>query len=461
MTPSPPRAIFRTSLLLLLLVLCPVAAWGADPAGTASAAEVYWLDLRGPLIPGLDRFLETAIQQAESANAQAIIVALDSPGGLESALTPLLTLLASAQRPVVLLIPAHARASATAPYLALGADLILLGEGSRIGPTVPLRFAQSGSGLALRQLISPAAPSTLPGSVNATEEQLTRRFLLDYGADSGREAITALVAQSLLVRIDAPKTANGAIVQMRSTGATEVLQRLDGQQVIRQGQSQTLFTASASVTVLRPSWYLRLGQIIADPLVILILLLIGVVGIIAEFLHPGGILPGVLGALSLLTAIGGMLMLPVVTLAVAALILGTLFIMGEAKIAGPGLLGVPGTIAFVWGAVNLIPPEYADLRLNLKAMLFTGGLILGLGFLAVRYIQKELKRRPVTGGLAGIIGELGEVREALDPDGMIYIHGEYWSARLAEGLEPSDLPVGAKVRVLAKDGPQLLVAPVE
>lgn len=456
MTPRGQHPYWASLLALLATVLLLLSgrALAADPPRQATSPTIYWLELRGPLLPVLTSYLEAGIQVAESAQAEVIVIVLDSPGGQVAAVPEYLSLLLGAKVPVVLLLPEKAQVATSAPWLLTAADLILVGPAAWIGPLVPLDPQSTTQLRGIQQLTAPAAavaptqPDTQTVNVLQDLQQLA----------PGRPPLATWlsgVVESPRRASDLP--AEAGTIHLAEVRGVTVLEALHSQIIETPAQRVRLNTLGGRIVYLKPAWYLQLAQLLGDPLAIVLLLLIGIVGVASEALHPGGILPGVIGGVSLVGAGFLLTQIPITPLGLTLLILGALLMLGEAKVAGPGFLGIPGVLCFAWGVWTLVPSEYSTLQVNRMAILGAGGLVLATGMAGIGYLQRQLRSRVASGGLAGVLGEIAEVREAVDPEGIVFVRGEYWTVR---GPDEVVIPVGDRVRVLKKDGPVLLVAPL-
>ncbi|MEO7995081.1 MAG: hypothetical protein ABI743_11840 [bacterium] len=367
---SVPRRLghFRIACLLLLVVISGIA-WGQTAAGHA---PVVLLDLRGPLTPGLATYLEDGIAQASLDGAQLIVLTLDSPGGQERPTRHMLQALMSSTIPVMIVIPPGGRVSATAPWLLLGADRIVLGPGARVGPAIPIALAD---GPAVADLQLPALLKS-SGAVAAQSPppQLTTNTFIE---ELAREREWPALGEAVLATLKGERlSGHSAFINSSSGDLQTMLEALDGKALEHARTPTVLYTANPALIAYAPVWYLQLWQLFADPTVVLLCLLLGIWGLLSELLHPGTIAPGIVGGIALMGAIAGINALPINLLGITWIVLGTLGILGEAKVAGPGYLGIPGAVLFVIGAVTLIPTGYVDLGIPAVALVLIGYAVL-------------------------------------------------------------------------------------
>lgn len=433
-------------------------ALALDPAITGTAPSLYWLSLRGPLIPAMNSYLESGIQSAELAGAEALVISIDSRGGDVRAVPTFLTTLLSTKLPIIIVLPTGAEAATSAPYLLTVADILIVGPDTTVGPLTRLP-SQALQPFSLLGILSPAQPglSADETMLLSQSQELVRSFAHARGMGTLGGSQLGKAFSTPIAGGDLAAAANAGI-ELPDTRASEVLTALHGYEIQNPTTTHRLRLAGASVVPLQPAWYLQLAQLLADPVLVVLLLLIGLVGLVSELLHPGGIIPGAAGVLALGAAGWLFTQLPVTPFGLALIVLGSLLMLGEAKVGGPGYFGIPGAICFIGGIWNLIPDVYAPLQANRVALLASGGLVIGLGMLAINHLQRSLRSRVDASSDAGLLGELAEVKQALDPVGMVYLNGEYWSATGPQGLV---IPVGTGVRVESRIGMMLRVTLAE
>jgi len=244
------------------------------------------------------------------------------------------------------------------------------------------------------------------------------------------------------------------LIEIVATSRQDLFQQLNGREITRwDGRKQTLHLSSVTVTDARETLRERVMAAIADPNIGFILLVLGALGVYVEFTSPGLIFPGVLGGILLLLGLSSLSILPINWVGVALLLLAvTLFVL-EAKFTSHGILGIGGTVSMVLGALLLIngPPE---VRIHLLTALAVSLPFAAITLFLVTIVIRARRGKVLTGS-SGMIGEIGVTRTALEPEGQILVHGEYWDA-----VASSNLPAGARVRIKAVSGLKLLVDPM-
>jgi membrane-bound serine protease (ClpP class) len=243
------------------------------------------------------------------------------------------------------------------------------------------------------------------------------------------------------------------VIDIVATDLPDLLRQVDGRKLNLQGQEKVLATAGAPIVDYKSDWRVKLLAVITDPSIALILLAIGIYGLLFEFMSPGMVLPGVLGAICLLLALYALQLLPVNYAGLALIVLGIAFMVSEAFLPSFGALGLGGIVAFVIGAVILIDTELPGFGIP-TAVIVTVAVVSALLIVAMASVALKTQRRAVVIGGQELIGAVAEVAEATADGGWARIHGENWRVVSRTPLRP-----GQKVRVLARNGLVLEVAP--
>ncbi|MGZ5239405.1 MAG: NfeD family protein, partial [Caldimonas sp.] len=273
----------------------------------------------------------------------------------------------------------------------------------------------------------------------------------------GRDATWAEQAVRESVSLSASEALARKVIDLVAVDLNDLLRQLDGR-VIAVGESGVgsvkLATAGATVVTLEPDWRGRLLAVISEPSLVLMLMMIGVYGLLFEFMNPGFVAPGVIGGVALLLALWGLQMLPVNYAGLALILLGVAFFVAEAFVPSYGALGMGGVAAFAFGALLLIDSDVPGFGIPLSLIgavtLVSAGFVIGLAGMAAK-----ARRRPVVSGAPRMIGAAGEVIEFTGGEGWAEVDGERWKVRAAQVLRP-----GERVRVTRVDGLTLEVSPV-
>lgn len=443
-------AIRRHLFALLGALTIAVAAVGGAEAQTGG--PVLIIEMKGAIGIATQRQLSRAIEQARQERAEALIVRLDTPGGLVSATRDVIRDMVASPVPIVVYVaPSGARAASAGTFIVYASHIAAMAPGTNLGAATPI----SMGGL-------PGMPGQQKdkegekGSRSAAEQKAINdivAMLRSLAQLRGRNIEFAEKAVREAETMTAEEAVKAHVVEILAADTGELLAALDGRIVKIGGAERTLATKNAATIEVEPDWRTRLLAIISDPNVAFILLLIGFYGILLEFWNPGTLIPGTVGAISIILALMALSALPVHYGALGLVILGMALMVGEAFTPGIGILGAGGLIAFVVGAIFLFEGTGWDIEVSLSwpviagATLSTAILIFGIAGAAAR----AYKQRPVTGA-EEMIGIQGEVVEWNGTTGRVHVHGETWAARA-----DSPLQVKEKIRVVGRDGLTLVV----
>lgn len=406
-------------------------------AGTASAAStVLAVNIDGMVHPITIESISRALRQAEEQHASALLVRLNTPGGLLDATRQITEKLVASPIPVITYVtPGGGRAASAGFFLLQAGDVAAMAPGTNTGAATPVWMGGQMDPVMKRKVENDAAASL--------RSITTRR-----GRNSDLAEKTVLEARSFTDK----EALENRLIDVTAGTQEELLAKLNGREITRfDGRKQTLHLDAPRIVEYHGTAREAIFSAIADPNIAYVLLIVGGLLVYLEFTHPGLIAPGVAGAILVLLGLSALSVLPISGLGVALLVLAIVLFVLEAKFASHGILGTGGVIAMVLGALMLVdgPPE---MRIQLTTAL---AVALPFGIITIFLLSLVLKARRAKAvtGVAGMIGETGMTRTPLDPAGKVFVHGEYWDAVSAVPIE-ADTPV----RVVAVNG---LVVQVE
>lgn len=436
--------------------------------GVAAAQEsgptgrILLIDVKGPISVATSMQVSAALEQAETEHAMLVVLRLDTPGGLVNATRDLIQSILATSVPVAVYVaPSGARAASAGTYIAYAAHIAAMAPGTHLGAATPIE---------LGGLPGPSRPSDSPrrdadgerkqqdGDSAADRKAINDAvaYLRSLAQMRGRNADWAEKAVREAATLTAEDAVRERVVDLIASDLNELLVKIDGRTVVVAGIERKLETAGRPVASIKPDWRMRVLAAIADPNIAIILLMVGFYGILLEFWSPGALVPGIIGAISLLLGLVALSVLPVSFGGLALVLLGLALIAAEAFAPGFGLLGIGGVVASVIGTIFLFDPSGSDIDLRVAWPVIIGmalssvlALTIVLGF-AVRARQ----RRTVTGA-EEMIGFEGQVVGWEGSQGTVRAHGELWSAR-----GPAALVAGQRVRVVAREGLTLTIEPV-
>jgi len=414
------------------------AAVALAPA-TASAASprVEQADLTGDINNVMSAYIQNSVSRAEADHADALLVVMNTPGGISTSMDEIVTSLLNSTVPVVVFVyPSGARAASAGLFVAQAADVLAMAPGTNIGSAHPIQ----------------STGEDLTGDLGAKvlNDAVTR--VRSLASMHGRNADWAEDAVRNSVNIDAEQAVKLHVADLIATDIPSLLNAIDGRTVERTNGTLTIHSANALVTdFTMPFWQVFLNALI-DPTIAALLIIVAGYGIITELSNPGLILPGVVGGLAAVLAIVSLANLPLNIAGALMMLLALVLFIADLKAPTHGFLSVGGVFALVLGMAFLINTGPVGLGVNPLVSIVTA--LVTLGFFAF-FIRKVLaaRRQPVFVGADSMVGALGEVREALAPEGLVFVRGALWKATAT-----APIPAGSPVRVIGRKGLELQVA---
>ncbi|WP_244444295.1 NfeD family protein [Lutibaculum baratangense] len=442
-------ALATLTVLGAFLFLSDRTLSAAQPA--ESGGTVLLLDVQGAIGPATTLFLRRGLDEAADRGAAAIVLRIDTPGGLVSSTRDIIRDLLGSPVPVIAYVaPSGARAASAGTYILYASHLAAMAPGTNVGAATPIEIGGGLTPGGEGEEEGEDRPSRDPASSKAVNDAVAQiRSLADIhgrNADWAEHAVRD--AESLAARAALDEN----VIEILADDLLDLLAQADGRQVRVQGRDVVLRTADLGLTSLEPDWRTRLLAAITDPNIAYILMLIGIYGIILEFWNPGTIFSGVIGAIALVVALFALNMLPVSYAGGALLFLGLALMAAEAFVPSFGILGIGGAVAFALGSVFLfedVPGFALSPAVIAVATAVTAGFLI-LGFAAV---ARAYRRRVVTGDET-LPDEPAEVIEWSGTSGSIHVHGERWKAR-----SDASFAAGDHVRVIGREGLVLVVEP--
>ncbi|MEX2127064.1 MAG: nodulation protein NfeD [Xanthobacteraceae bacterium] len=430
-----------------VLILCAAAA----DARAQSGPRVHVIDIKGAIGVATQRQLNLALEKSKSEGGAALIIRLDTPGGLVSATREMIQQMVAAPIPIVVYVaPSGARAASAGTFLVYASHVAAMAPGTNIGAATPVSIG----GL-------PGLPGTQPkdkegqkDSKSAAEQKAINdvvAMLRSLAQLRGRDVDFAEKAVREAATLTAEEALKQNVIDVVVNDLDGLLASIDGRKVKVGNEERALATKGATTAVIEPDWRTRLLSVISDPNVAFILLIIGFYGLILEFWNPGTFIPGTIGGVSLILALIALSALPVHYGALALLLLGIGLMIGEAFTPGVGILGAGGLVAFVVGSIFLFEGGGWDIDVAVSlpviagAAIATAGVIFGIVGVAMRAYRQPK---------ADMIGVEGEIIDWDRDHGHVRVFGEIWTARGDRPLRPKD-----KVRIVARKGLTLTVEP--
>lgn len=419
----------RMLVPLIVLVLASFPVHAAEPPQVAAVA------VSGPVNPVTAAYLGRNLRESARRGDRLFLIELDTPGGLDGAMREIVKDIFASPVPVAVYVaPSGARAASAGAVIALAADICAMAPGTNIGAAHPVTIGEKTDTVMEEKMVNDAA---------AYVEGIARK--------RGRnvELAQKMVRDSLSLSAD--KALEGNVIDLIATDRQELLKKLDGRHVVRDGKETVLLLSGAAVVSHEMGTREKVLNAISNPNVAYVLMMLGIMGLFFELANPGVILPGVIGGISLILSFFAFQTLPVNYAGVLLILLAIVLFIAEIKIVSHGMLTVGGVTAMVLGSLMLFQSPEPYLRVSWSVIGATV-LVTTLFFaVAVTKAFKAHRRRPVT-GREGLVGEEGVADSDLSPEGKVFVRGEYWDA---VGAEP--IGKGEKVTVVAVEGMRVRV----
>lgn len=426
---------------MLIPFFAAVLSFGAS-AATAAPASVLKLELRGAVDPPVSAYLRDGIARAERENAQVVLIELDTPGGLLDSTREIIQAMINSRLPIVLYTaPRGARATSAGAFLMMAADVAAMAPGTHIGAAHPVSLGGSpqrsepdgGKG----KKDAPRAPSVMEEKAVSDSAAYIRAL----AAERGRNAAWADKAVRESVSLTAQEALEQKVVEIVAEDRARLFDKLEGRRVNKGGRTFTLKVRGAPVTEVEMGAFQKILHILANPNLAYLFLMIGLYGLIYEFSSPGVGFGAVVGFVSLALAAYSLSILPVNYAGLLIVGIGVVLLLLETQIVSHGLLSIGGLALLALGSLFLFDSAQPFWRVSRPLIAGTvAGTAAFFGLVVLKVI--EARRRPPSLGAEAFVGRIGEVRQALDPQGMVFVDGELWSAE-----SDGPIPAGAKVVV--------------
>jgi len=411
----------------------------AVPSVVAAAPRVDVLTLDGVISPVTVRLVESAIEQSRARGAQALVIRLDTPGGLEKSMRSIAQRILNADVPVIVYVaPTGARAASAGVFIAMAAHVAAMAPATNIGAAHPVAVGGSIDPESLRKIENDAAA-----------------FIRTLALERGRNADWAEKAVRESVSVTEREALTLHVIDLVADSVPDLLAKVDGRTVKTARGPVTLATRGADVVPVEVGLRDRFLNVITDPNVAYILMMLGVLGLFFELSNPGVILPGIIGGICLILAFFAFQSLPINFAGLLLILLGIVLLVAEIKIVSHGVLAIGGVIALALGSLLLFDAPEASFRISPWLLVASVGVVAGTLLVTMTAGARALRRPPMLGA-EGMIGAMGVARGALSPDGQVHVAGELWRA-VAQGAPVAD---GHPIRVVEVDGLTLKVVEV-
>jgi membrane-bound serine protease (ClpP class) len=439
----------------------------ANPSANANAnaKEVWIIPIQGAIGPATSDYIEREFELAQQQDIALLILKMDTPGGLDSAMRTIIKNITSSTIPVATWVgPNGARAASAGTYILLASHIAAMAKATNLGAATPVAIGISGPG---SSPTDERSPTSQEGADN--REQLGSQTTLEKKAVNdasayikglaklhGRNELWAEKAVTESASIDAQTALAENVIDFIADDLEQLISQAHGRDILLLGHQTTLLLEGSNLIERAPDWRYTFLATITNPNIAYILMLIGIYGLMLEFYNPGTGLPGVLGGICLVLALYAMQMLPINYTGLAFILLGILLIAGEAFSPSFGVLGLGGIVSFILGSIFLMDSELPEYQIA-KPLIVAVALLSAAFILLIITLLLKIRRKEVTTGVDCLVGRLAVVKDDFDTgQGWVEIAGELWRASSSDSLLAGQKVVikqiaGLNLVVCAKD----------
>ena len=449
-------ARLKKFIYLLLPLIFAVFLLSFATANTVGS-HVMLLTIDEAIGPATDDYIERALEAAASQRAELVVIRMDTPGGLDSAMRGIIKNITNSAVPVASFVsPSGARAASAGTYILYASHIAAMSPGTNLGAATPVQIGG----------FKPPEPKGMPKKDEPVDESdksaMKQKIINDAVAYirslaelHGRNQDWAEKAVREGASLPASEALSLNVIDIIAAGLADLLKQVDGREVVVLGHKRTLHVAGLPTRELLPDWRSRFLSVITNPNVAYILMMIGIYGLILEFSNPGAIVPGTVGAISLLLALYAFQLLPINYAGMALILLGVALMVGEAFEPSFGILGIGGVVAFVFGSIILIDTKAPGFGIDISVIV-TFAASSALIFIFVIGMAMKARRKKVVSGLEELLGGEAIVINGFEQQGTVSIHSEHWQAHSKTPLNDGQL-----VKVIGIKGLTLDVEPIE
>ena len=426
-----PRLLFSGGLLFMGLAMAGLSVLAQTTESVSISPQVHLIVVDGGINPAVDDYIKENITRAHASGAKALVIQLDTPGGLLSSTRSIVKEILGAPLPVLVYVaPSGAGAGSAGVFITLAGHIAAMAPGTNIGAAHPV----AGGGQEIK------------GVMGEKIENFTASFSETIAERRGRNTEFAIQAVRRSVSITDKEALEKNVIDIIANDIRDLLKQAEGREVDINGTKQTISFKGVRIQSFEMALRQKIIDILSDPNIAYLLLMAGILGLYMEFSNPGVIFPGVAGGIAILLALTSFQILPINYAGLALILLGLALLAGEAFLPSFGVLGIGGIIALTLGSLLLFDTQGSDLVLD-KKIVFTAVGTLSAFMIVIGYLVVKAHRRKPTLGVEGLLGEVAEVKVRLNPEGKVFVHGEFWNA---EG--DGEYDVGDKVKVAGFDG---------
>ena len=427
--------------LLILLLLLSLELF-------ANTSTIIKLQINGAIGPASSSYIKEGMAYAASKNAQAVLLELDTPGGLSTSMREMIQEITNSSIPIITYVyPKGARAASAGTYILYASHIAAMAPATNLGAATPISLMPTPK---LADSNTSASSTIEKKAINDAMAYI--KSLAELNDRNVTWALSAVKESKSLSAKDALKY---GVIDLIAEDTEELLSKLDGRSVVIFGKSISLKTKGAVIELYEADWKTRFLSIITNPNIAYIFLLVAIYGIFFELMNPGAILPGVVGIISGVIALYSLNMIPFNYAGLLLIILGIAFMVSEVFIAGFGILGIGGVISFAFGSLLLFDADTIGSSVSIPLIIAFSLSSLAFFILVMRLFISSRSAKVVS-GKEEMVGADAEVIESVEDGYIVHCHGETWSA-----ISESKLSVAQRVQVVELSGLILKVKPIK
>ena len=427
--------IFRKLLVIALLLM----VWPANAFGSNS---IIVIEVEGAINPVVAEFVTNEIRSANTSSEELIVIRMDTPGGLDTSMRKIIKAIQSSKIPVASFVsPSGSRAASAGTFITIASHIAAMEPGTNIGAAHPVNLMGGGT----------------DEQAKVMEDKVVNdasAYIRSLAEQRGRNAHWAELSVRKSVSISSEEAKRLNIIDLVVANLDSLVLALDKREVKFGENIVTLNTAKKNIIFKEMNNRQRILDIISNPNVVYVLMMLGLVGLYLELSNPGLILPGVIGSVSLILALYGMQTLPINYAGLLLVVLGAVLLIAEVNVMSYGLLSISGAISMFLGSIMLIDSDDPAMQISRMILYPTLGMTFLFSIGSI-YLAKKSHQLRTTTGMEGLLGKIGVVKETLNPEGRVLVHGEVWSAE-----SDTVISVGEKVSVEVVKGLKIQVRKV-
>jgi len=430
-------------LLLALLFLTNFST-------STTQSKIFVIKIDGTINPVAASYIHNSLEKAKQEKAECLIIQLNTPGGLLKSTRLIVSDFLSSEIPVVVYVyPSGAQAASAGVFITLGSHIAAMAPGTNIGAAHPIMMSEGGTQNKKdsTDVMMEKATNDAAAFIRSIAEKRHRN--IDWAEKSVRQSLSLSETEALKENV----------VDLISKNLDSLIVQLNGKKVETSAGIKTINTKNANLEFIEMTIIQKILDIVSDPNIAYILLMIGIYGLIFELSNPGSILPGIVGVICLVLAFYSLHTLPINYAGLGLIIFAIILFIAEIKVVSHGLLAAGGIISFIIGSLMLIDTDISSDFLNISlSVIITVTILTALFFLFAVGKGISAQRRKPTTGTEGMIGEIGKAISKISPNssGQILLHGEIWSAE----CKNSEINPGEKVKVIERVDLRLIVEKV-